>query len=180
MIGADSTTDSPLAGFGRIPGESDSRAEQILHWVGKYRWNRSDRRIGHLRIEIAARRKNQRAEVETIIPPSRVIPQVVPAQRQCQREVRLDFPIVLDEKAEGICLPAENDASGKSGQRIIGSYRFLKYVVRGQIEQVVEGETRAYVHRSEIAVLDCVIAVVTKFQRVLTSHQAKDAAPVIV
>src|SRR5215469_636550 len=77
VIDTNSATHAPVAGSRRIPGEADTRAEEILYGVGEHATDSLDSRICNLLCEIGSRTQKEIAEVE-VLPPRGVIGKVIP------------------------------------------------------------------------------------------------------
>ena len=104
---------------------------------------------------------------------------VVPAQSERERKIRLYFPVILNEEAEGSGLPAKNYRARLTGEWVVRTHRFIERNVLREIQQIVEAEVRPHVGRGEVAVFDAMPSVVAELQRVLAMNQTKNGPPVV-
>src|SRR5207237_10132925 len=108
VIHTNSTAHAPTACFSGIPGKADSGTPQISLRVRKNCRNRSHTGIGDLCCQAASGSQEKAAELKPAVAPRTMIGEIVPAQRQRQRKIRPDLPVVLTEEAERSALSAKH------------------------------------------------------------------------
>ena len=148
MEDADAAPDDPVALLVRIPRHAHARAPGLLRGI-EYVVLHRDLPVRNLVLERRALAEGEVAEYG--VGRARIrIAVVVKPHAISQRQVRLDFPGVLNEQAEGFRSGVPIPQDRLAGDRVVGHGGLGEGLVLHQVEQIVEVESRLGVRTLEL------------------------------